>query len=339
MTHPSAGIVLCTFNGAQFLEPQLASILRQSHQPDEVLISDDGSTDETLAIVEQFAAGAPFPVRVIQRTANLGYRANFVTTAAALKSETIFFSDQDDVWHRDKLKRMMSEFARDPHILLSYHNAAVVNERGQKIGPLLHDTTQREVLACTPLEPWHYTLGFTQAFRRELLEHQDLWTSSRDHMSDNVMAHDQWFIFLAALLGRVTFVNQPLVQHRQHATNTYGVQAVPRWRRLTSRFSHNPDWDCLAATAADSRAFISAALAEKKPALRPRLLEVADGYRALAQRHRRRHTAYTAPSVITRASALLDALRGGDYRGRPWGLSGKAMARDLIAAPLHGSSA
>ena len=194
-----------------------------------------------------------------------------------------------------------------------------------------------------PLHPWHYTLGFTQTFRRELLDHQALWPQSRDHMSDAVMAHDQWFIFLAAVLGRVAFIEDPLVKHRQHEANTYGVHSVPRWRRLISRFSHNPEWDRLAAIAARSRAGVVQAIDRNRPDRngpdrKGSLAAIEDGYRTLAKRHERRLETYTRPSLTGRVAALSRAVQERDYTGLPWGLEPKAIARDAVRGALLGEA-
>lgn len=338
MPEPTASVALCTFNGAHFLDEQLNSIAAQTLAPIELVVGDDGSSDDTPAMVERFAARAPFPVRLLRHPRRLGYRANFMATAAACSGDIVFFSDQDDVWSANKIEQVMRAFADDPQLLLAYHDAVVTDADGNGDERLFDAPAQREILARQPMPVWHYTLGFTQAFRRELLRHQALWPASRDHMSDEVMAHDQWYLFLAALLGRVGFVEAPLVRHRQHGTNTYGVRAISRWRRIASRFSHNPEWDRLAAVAADRRADAAEALAGEEPG-NQRLRTIADGYRALARRHARRHTAYLAPTIAGRAGAFATALRAGDYGGRPWGLEPKAIARDAVLGVLRGGAA
>lgn len=334
MTGLSASVALCTYNGAAFLEQQLATIAQQTRLPMDLVVGDDGSSDATIAIVERFTRQAPFAVRLVRHPAHMGYRANFMATAAACAGDIVFFSDQDDIWCDTKIARMMQCFADHPDVLLAYHDAMLVDAQGQGTGRLFDAAAQRALLAQTPLAPWHYTLGFTQAFRRELLAYQPLWPASRDHMSDAVMAHDQWFIFLAAALGRVAFVEEPLVLHRQHGANTYGVRAVSRWQRLRSRFSHDAEWDRLAALAAERRAQVLEGIASG-PAASARLTAIAAGYRRLAVRHARRHAGYTAPALTTRAASFAQAVLGGDYRGRPWGLEPKAVVRDAVLGVLR----
>ena len=83
-------IAMCTYNGEKFLSEQLASILRQSYLPDELVICDDKSQDGTTSIIEEFAAKAPFPVRLYKNEVNLGYKKNF-EKAACLCREILSF--------------------------------------------------------------------------------------------------------------------------------------------------------------------------------------------------------------------------------------------------------
>ena len=69
----TVSIALCTYNGERFLDAQLASLVEQSHRPDEVVICDDDSSDATLGIIQTFADTAPFKVRLFRNSQNLGY--------------------------------------------------------------------------------------------------------------------------------------------------------------------------------------------------------------------------------------------------------------------------
>lgn len=326
-------VALCTYNGAEFLPEQLASIAGQSSPPDELVVCDDGSSDGTSSILADFQRTAPFPVRVEHNDQQLGYRANFVKAASLASHDLIFFCDQDDVWLPDKIATVSAAFARERDLLLVYHNAVLVDALGNGDQPLFAAADQRAVLAQDPMPAWHYTLGFTQAFRRELLAYNQLWPTSLDHMTDAVMAHDQWYIFLAAALGRVGYLDQRLVLHRQHASNTYGVRRSSRWRRLQSRLSHEPEWDRLAEHAADRRAEVLQSLTPRDGA-RSRLSEAATLYRRLAEHHRRRWKSYRSASVIQRARSYLSLAKGGGYAGQPWSLSRQAAPRDLVAGVL-----
>ena len=93
-------IALATYNGAVYLKEQLESIAAQTRTPDELVISDDQSTDDTLRVIEEFAATAGFPVRLSVNEANLGIAKNFEKAISLCRGDLIFLSDQDDVWHK-----------------------------------------------------------------------------------------------------------------------------------------------------------------------------------------------------------------------------------------------
>jgi glycosyltransferase involved in cell wall biosynthesis len=98
-------VAMAACNGEKFLEDQLFSIARQTRLPDETPISDDGSTDATMAILERFAWNSPFPVRVYRNRVSLGYRDHFFKAASLCQGDLIAFSDQDDVWLENRLTK------------------------------------------------------------------------------------------------------------------------------------------------------------------------------------------------------------------------------------------
>src|SRR5882757_2441246 len=91
-------IALATYQGERFLPQQLESFLGQTRRPDELCISDDGSTDETLDIIRAFASSAPFPVKCVANPVRGGVNKNFENAVSHCTGEVILFSDQDDVW-------------------------------------------------------------------------------------------------------------------------------------------------------------------------------------------------------------------------------------------------
>jgi glycosyltransferase involved in cell wall biosynthesis len=127
-------IALCTYNGEKYLSDQLSSYLKQDRLPDELVICDDRSTDHTIEIVEQFAAKAPFPVHLHVNETNLGSTKNFEKAFQLCQGEIIVPSDQDDVWHPDKLKQMESALNHNPHVGLVFTDANVVDTNLNPLG-------------------------------------------------------------------------------------------------------------------------------------------------------------------------------------------------------------
>ena len=88
---PTVSVAMTTFNGAPYLEEQLESLLGQRHLPAELVVGDDGSEDDTLAILQRFSQKASFPVFVHRNADRLGFRRNFIRTAERCRGELISF--------------------------------------------------------------------------------------------------------------------------------------------------------------------------------------------------------------------------------------------------------
>jgi len=107
-------VAMCTYNGQRFLHQQLQSLLDQTVRPDELVVCDDGSSDDSLMVVEAFAVSAPFFVRVIRNSQNLGYIRNFEQAISRCTGDLVFLCDQDDVWDRRKIETLRDVFVTEP---------------------------------------------------------------------------------------------------------------------------------------------------------------------------------------------------------------------------------
>ena len=127
-------IAMCTYNGARQLREQLDSIAAQSRCPDELVVCDDCSTDATRAILSEFSASAPFPVRLHFNEQNLGSTKNFERAIDHCLGDLIALCDQDDVWLPGKLVALEAEFDRAPNVGLIFTDAEVIDEAGKPTG-------------------------------------------------------------------------------------------------------------------------------------------------------------------------------------------------------------
>ncbi len=219
-------VALASYNGERYLAEQLRSILAQTHPPDEVVVSDGGSSDDTVKIAREILAAHPgIRSRVIADGTRLGVGANFQRAIAATSGELIALSDQDDVWYPDRLDRAVPAFD-DPQVMLSCGNARLVDADG---APLLidlyralaigaHERTQlasRDAFAL--LVRRNIVTGATVIFRRELLAAAEPFPAE--------WVHDEWLTILAAVTGRIAVDSTPLIDYRQHGANEIGVRA------------------------------------------------------------------------------------------------------------------
>ncbi|HPH38255.1 MAG TPA: glycosyltransferase, partial [Sediminibacterium sp.] len=113
----SLSIVMCTYNGAAFVEAQVQSILAQTYPFEELVIVDDASSDQTYALLQQLAT-TDARIKLYQNTTNIGYNANFEKAIRYSSGAYIAFADQDDIWEKEKLALMMD--ALQPSTALIY---------------------------------------------------------------------------------------------------------------------------------------------------------------------------------------------------------------------------
>ena len=228
-------IALCTYNGARFLAPQLESYVRQTRPPDELVACDDVSSDDTLAILERFAAQAAFPVRIVRNEARLGSTKNFERAIGLCTGDLIATSDQDDVWLPDKLALSEAALLARPHCGLVFTNADVVDDELRSLGHHLWDAIHFGVLVRRRvrrgrsfdvlLRQWLVT-GATMMFRAE----------HRPHVLPipGNWVHDGWIAFIIGALAPIGFVDRATMQYRQHADQQIGGKKL-NWRQLYER--------------------------------------------------------------------------------------------------------
>ncbi len=333
----SVSIALATYNGGRYIDEQLDSLAGQTHLPDELVVCDDGSSDNTAAKIEAFAATAPFPVHLHRNSERLGYRANFLRAAALCRSELVAFCDQDDVWDERKLLLCTAPFA-EPDVLLVYHDAVAVTGDGEPIARLGQLPAPR-ITPCLAAPPMSYALGFTQIFRRSLLDMSPLWPLSADHKEpgrDERMAHDQWFFFLASVFGSIVRVDEALVGYRQHGANSYGWTGPSRLAKLKERL-----WPSLHGRAEEYAALETAAF--RRGEILRELAQILEGqwqaraargaemYRRLATLFRGRRRLYGSVTLAQRGAAFHDILAERGYRSKQsWGLGRKALITDFL---------
>lgn len=225
----TTAVVLCAYNGADYLQAQLDSLYAQTWRPDWVVLSDDASTDATPALLT--AAAQVFEsmgVRVQLRcnTENLGYVRHFEQALSGVDADVLFPCDQDDVWHADKIETMAARFEADPALMLLHCDAELIDAAGAPLGKRL-----LEVLEMTP-EEWrnmtsgdafdvlirrNIVTGAAMAFRRSVLAQTQPFPAE--------WAHDEWIAVIAALEGRVRTLNSAHLGYRQHDNNQIGVRA------------------------------------------------------------------------------------------------------------------
>ena len=218
---PSAkvSIALGVYNGAAYLRPQLESLLAQSHSNLEIIASDDASSDDSVAILAEYAARDTRLV-VIRNARNIGFSANFTTAFSHCTGEFICPSDQDDVWHPEKISRLLAALGEHD---LAYCDSAMVDAEGRSLGRKMSE--DRTMYSGS--DPLFFTFsncisGHAMLFRRRLLE--------RALQLPKQLYYDWWLAIVATCGNGVRYVDEPLVQFRRHGstvTTLGGIQSLP----------------------------------------------------------------------------------------------------------------
>lgn len=205
-------VVIATYNGANYLKEQLDSIIYQSVKPCKIYIRDDGSLDETRNIIEEYAAVFK-NVEVLSGTdGNLGYVKNFEKLCRRASSEIVFFSDQDDVWHKDKAKIILEKF-QELNVDACFTNANVVNENLEVLGTLF--AIDFSIPSTEELLLNNCVTGATLAVRKKLIQECLPFPAS--------IPHDFWIASIASLQSKLAYIPNCLINYRQHSSNVIGV--------------------------------------------------------------------------------------------------------------------
>ena len=221
----SASIAMCTYNGARFRQGQLESLSTQTVQPSELIICDDSSSDESVAIAQKFAAAAPFPVRVHKNSSNLGYVKNFEKAISLCTQDIVFLCDQDDIWNSRKLELVLEIFATEPEVGLVLHDFDRIDDVDQSwVGPI--DTYGPNHLSANDL-PEEIKRNSIDVFMRP---YPRAWCGCmmafRRRYNEIVLpifpgkGHDDWILKILAPITEIRFIAQPLTHYRMHQNNT-----------------------------------------------------------------------------------------------------------------------
>ena len=219
-------VALCTYNGAEFLPAQLESIVAQSRQPDEIVVCDDGSTDETHAQLRRFATESSIPVQFSINEKNLGSVKNFEQAIRLCTGEVIVLCDQDDVWREDKLKLIETAFEQTPSAGLVFSDAEIVDENLKPLHRKMwdevgFDSHKRKLVRLgraleVLIHGWTVT-GATMAFRSKYAK---LSLPIPDGIA---MIHDGWIALTIAAVADVRMIEETLIKYRQHGRQQIGA--------------------------------------------------------------------------------------------------------------------
>lgn len=216
MTSRTAAVLLATYNGAKYLSEFLDSLVRQSCKDFDLIVRDDGSSDETLKILDSYSGR--LRVSTLPFAGRLGAARGFLRLLvdAGDGFDGYLFADQDDSWHPTKVERAIAGLAREKEAPTLYcagfelvdSNLSHIRFRSPPRVVGLHNALVENIATgCT--------IALNKSARRVVME----------GLPERLSMHDWWLYIVLSALGRVTYDDFPALKYRQHGANAVGAAA------------------------------------------------------------------------------------------------------------------
>jgi glycosyltransferase involved in cell wall biosynthesis len=220
-------VALCTYNGQKFISEQLNSILGQTYPVNEIIICDDGSSDNTIGILKEFQVRYPNIIKLFINYINIGGKKNFEKAFSLTTGDLIFFSDQDDVWEKNKVEIIVKTFAMFPDRLGVFSDAYLINETGEKFSYSFLDSlafTEMERGLINEKDIHNYILKFGNMVAGSMLA---VKKESKKYVLPfqlmDVMWHDHWIALALSVESKLSFIDKKLINYRIHNLQQIGA--------------------------------------------------------------------------------------------------------------------
>lgn len=226
--NPRVSVVIATYNGGRYIRAQLDSILGQTRVPDEIVVVDDGSRDDTLEILAGYARLDP-SVRVIRNDERLGINGNFRKALLASKGDFVFISDQDDVWVENKIAAMLAAWKGED---LVYSEACIIDQDDRELYK-----AEGEYFGTTPIQgkkPASFLFDNCVSGHNAMVTRHLVELCCAEPFPDQ-MLYDQWLALVASLHGGIGFLPTVLCRHRLHGSNANNNLALKKKRKAGRR--------------------------------------------------------------------------------------------------------
>lgn len=223
----SISVAMCTYNGEKYLREQLQSIAAQTRPPHELVVCDDGSTDATPEIIEEFSRTAAFPVRFIRNPENLGSTKNFEKAIGLCTGDLIALSDQDDIWLPEKLARQAEMMERDPELGGVFTDAELIDGSSKPMGKRLWKNIE-----FSPRERKRLRAGRATEvlLKRNRVTGATLMIRANKRRFVSPIppswVHDAWIGWMLAIYSKLAIIDEPLISYRIHSNQQLGVEAI-----------------------------------------------------------------------------------------------------------------
>lgn len=225
---PSVSVCLAYYNGEQFLEEQVVSILSELNESDELLVIDDASSDQSTEVMQTFVDER---IKRFSNLENLGVCASFASILAKAKTDYLILADQDDIWAQGRVRSLISALEKE-NSMLAVGTQAVIDKSGQPQKNIFYVprfSGRRRFLSdafevMTGTSPFY---GCCMAFRKDLLDLALPFPAK-------IESHDLWLALCASHLGGTVQTEEVVTHRRVHGAND-SIVYRPLWQKLVSR--------------------------------------------------------------------------------------------------------
>ena len=225
-------ILMSTYNGEKYLHEQIDSLLCQKGVGVEIFVRDDGSTDSTISLLDEYADKNSNMHLSIGK--NLGVSNSFMNLVEHAPDEFDYyaFSDQDDIWLEDKLSKAIEAIEDIDSPALYYSNQILVDSRGSEIGLRYNEMP---VLSVELLLDANKASGCTMVWNSDLQKILSTHIPSEEFLRNRF--HDEWVAMVASVCGKIVYDENSYILYRQHDNNVVGANEspIPRLKKLKNR--------------------------------------------------------------------------------------------------------
>lgn len=212
-------ICMGIYNGDKFIKQQLKSILEQTHPADEVILCDDNSTDNTVVIVQEFIKKNQLESswHLYKNRENRGYPGNFYYVMGLCTGDIVFLADQDDIWEKRKLEKMLGVLEMYPDAAIVACRFGLVDAEGKQIKSIMapsHSLGSNELKTITI-----YDIFYNYEWPGMVLAYRNSWYQKWDKVIGEI-PHDIFLCARAAEEGVLLQMDEILAWHRRHENNT-----------------------------------------------------------------------------------------------------------------------
>lgn len=213
VSNPSVSVVMATYNGSKYIREQIISILPQLEINDELLISDDGSLDDTIEIINEVVTYTKpkCEIRIVNGPKN-GVIKNFERLIELASKQIVVFSDQDDIWDEKKIISIKNAFQKDSKLKVLVHDFETIDSESNII---VNSSIPRFRVGRVKNFLKNTFIGANMAARTDFLKYKAL------PFPDNIPMHDSW-IGILAKNNETEFISEKLTLYRRHELNLTG---------------------------------------------------------------------------------------------------------------------